>query len=469
MLRTVFQRRKENIFRIASSASYATHQSCLPKRWASTTPQEVQTAGNSDDAGEHSFLYSLPTHFLRDSDLNSFDKTTSQRNNVQFNTETGKPEVTKPISTEKPVSIDNYTIHQSNQCEIHWSDGTSSQHDIHALKQRYLDWKRCRPEDRILWQGLTEEDVRLSSDLSISFGALISEDGSGMSRAIKSLYQYGVLLITDTPVDDDGVGIAALGASLSGGSVKDSPSSSLLANYRLGGTEVVLPDGTDGPLRTLYGGVWATTSAGQPSGTSVADSAYGNDALPLHTDMTYLQDPPGLQIFTMVQPAVHGGESVFCDGFAVAQTLREKDPIAFDILSQTNRTYHSRDEVTGWYLRATGPVIEVRDGRFIRIRHNDLDRLPDLPPSDIVEKTAMEAFYNELERAHEQWDSLIAQDRFRLVMKLGRGDTMVVANQRCFHGRYSFTSTAESPRSVMGCYIGQDELSSRFRMEGYDT
>lgn len=439
MLRTIFQRRKENLFRIASSSSSIKQQKCLPKRWASTPPQEIQNAGN-DDAEEYSFLYSLPTQFLRDSDLNNFDKTTSQRNNVRFDTETGKPEVAKPMRSEQSVSIDNYILRQSNQCEIHWSDGTSSQHDIDVLKQRYLDWKKCRPEDRILWQGLTEEDVRLSSDLSISFESLISEDGSGMSRAIKTLYQYGILLITDTPVDDEGVGIAALGASLSGGSVKDSPSSSLLANYRLGGNEVVLPSGTDGPLRTLYGGVWATTSAVQPNGTSVADSAYGNDALPLHTDMTYLQDPPGLQIFTMVQPAVNGGESVFCDGFAVAETLRDNDPTAFDILSKTSRTYHSRDDVTGWYLRANGPVIEVRDGRIIRIRHNDLDRLPDLPSSDATETGDTEAFYSELERAHEQWDSLIAEDRFRLVMKLGPGDTMVVANQV---GKHCFCSSSQ--------------------------
>jgi len=473
MLRALSHRRKETLVRITICSPYVVRHNNCQRRRATSSPENP--SATKDDNKKYSFLQGLPSRFLRDSDLTNFDGITSQRNNVHFDSETGKPEARspsslgkKPILSEKRVSIDKYIIEQSNECKICWSDGTWSHHDIDRLRQQYLSWKKTRPEDRTLWESLTEKDIRQSSDLSISFKSLVVDNGSGMSKAIKTLYQCGILLVTNTPVSDNGVGIAALGAALSGGSVKNSPSASLLANYRLGGTEVILPSGTDGPLRTLYGGVWATTSDGQPNGTSVADSAYGTDALPLHTDMTYLQDPPGLQIFTMVQPAVIGGASVFCDGFAVAETLRTLYPTAFDILSNTSRTFHSQDKVTGWNLKATGPVIQVRDGRIIGIRHNDLDRLPDLPPNDVIETVEIDTFYDVLESAHESWDSLIAQDKFRLVMKLDRGDTMVVANQRCFHGRYSFKSTAQSPRSVMGCYISQDELSSRFRIEGYD-
>jgi hypothetical protein len=437
MLRHLFRRRRETLGRILSCSPNVHQHSNCQKRRATSSP-EIPSATKDDDK-KYAFLHDLPSQFLRDSDLTNFDEATSQRNNVHFNHENGKPETCPPSSlgkrppifSEKRVSIDKYNIiEQSNQCKIYWSDGTWSHHDIDRLEHQYLSWKKSRPEDRTLWENLTEKDVRHSSELSISFESLVFDDGvSGMSRAIKTLYQYGILLVTNTPVDDDGVGIAALGAALSGGSVKNSPSVSLLANYRLGGTEVILPSGTDGPLRTLYGGVWATTSDGQPDGTSVADSAYGNDALPVHTDMTYLRDPPGLQIFTMVQPALIGGESVFCDGFAVANALKTLDPTAFNIMSNTSRTFHSQDKVTGWNLKATGPVIQVRDGRIIGIRHNDLDRLPDLPPNYVAETVAIDAFYDDLESAHENWDSLIAQDKFRLVMKLDRGDTMVVANQ----------------------------------------
>ena len=41
----------------------------------------------------------------------------------------------------------------------------------------------------------------------------------------------------------------------------------------------------------------------------------------------------------------------------------------------------------------------------------------------------MDAFYASLEAAHAARDVLLAQDKFRLVMKLQPSDTMVVANQ----------------------------------------
>lgn len=276
---------------------------------------------------------------------------------------------------------------------------------------------------------MTEDTVRNSSDLSMSFQELITAGDSGMRRALKALYKYGILLVTKTPIDDDGMGVAALGAALSGGSVKECQSTSILANYRAGGRDIVLPSGTDGPLRTLYGRVWSTSSETQAHGTSIADSAYGNDALPLHTDSSYLRDPPGLQIFTMVQQAIVGGQSVFCDGFAVAEALRAEDPEAFFVLSKTRRKYHSQDKVTGWNLEASGPIIHVRESRVVGIRHNDLDRLPDMPPYDLRKPEEIDEFYDNLHRAHVAWDALIAQDKFRLVVNLNPGDTMVVANQ----------------------------------------
>ena len=180
---------------------------------------------------------------------------------------------------------------------------------------------------------------------------------------------------------------------------------------------------------SLYGTVWSTTSTGQADGSSVADSAYGSDGLPLHTDMTYCRDPPGLQIFTMKSPAEKGGESVFADGFAIASQLRDDYPEAFHTLANTIRRYRCIDNETGWQLEASGPIIQFRDGQIVGIRHNDLDRLPDLPPVACFVPDEMDEFYESLETAHSLWDDLIAQDKFRLVMKLQPGDTMVVANQ----------------------------------------
>eukprot|EP00980_Cylindrotheca_fusiformis_P028423 scaffold22599_cov139-Cylindrotheca_fusiformis.AAC.14 len=435
-------------------------------------------------------LKSLPWQYLRASDPSNYDNSTYQRTDVSFDVNNGKPiiENREPKAyTIDNISVDNDTYH------VKWSDGRASSYPTASIQNQVDRWKQRYPENRIPWSGLTEEKVRESSSLSIPFSKLISNPG--MKRAITTLYEYGILLVTETPVSDGGAGIAALGAALGGGSVKELRSNSVLKNYMEGGSEIMLPHGTDGPLRTLYGTVWSTISGGQADGASVADSAYGNDGLPLHTDMTYMRDPPGLQIFTMVEPAIEGGDSIFADGLALATSLREKDPEAFHVLSTAIRRYSCRDPVTGWQLEASGPVIQISsDNQIVGIRHNDLDRLPDLPPSTISAETDIDDFYAALERAHTAWDSLISQDKFRLVMKLQPGDTMIVANQvsfscplngllygdgtdklsftwhcskRCMHGRYGFSSSSRNPRSVMGCYIGQDELYSRMRMEGF--
>jgi hypothetical protein len=372
-------------------------------------------------------IRSLPWQYLRAIDECNYDPSTLQRIDVVVDLENGKPAPVDENTQEKHyiqgVSVDgeNYTVS--------WSDGRCSSYTKPWINKVADNWKpEASTEGRVLWNGFTEEMVRQSPNMSIQFLDAITE--RGMSRSLQALYRYGIVLVTNTPIDDGGAGVAALGASLSGGTQKTVASTSLLKNYQIGGSEIMLPHGTEGPLRTLYGTVWSTSFDGQAEGASVADSAYGQTSLPLHTDMTYHRDPPGLQIFTMVQPAEEGGESVLGDGFTMAERLRSIDPKAFQTLSRTSRRFRCVDKETGWHLEASGCVIEVRNGRVVGIRHNDLDRLPDLPPFDLKDNVqATNEFYEELRRAHEQWNKLLSLDEFRLVMKLGPGDTVVVANQ----------------------------------------
>mmetsp|Transcript_26293 Transcript_26293/g.60549 ORF Transcript_26293/g.60549 Transcript_26293/m.60549 type:complete len:185 (+) Transcript_26293:697-1251(+) len=182
--------------------------------------------------------------------------------------------------------------------------------------------------------------------------------------------------------------------------------------------------------------------------------------------MTYYPNPPGLQIFNVVSTASQGGESVFVDGFAVAERLRLSNPKAFQTLSTLRRTYRCTDWETGWSLEASGPVIECAGGTdspVRRIRHNDLDRLPDL----LLEEEVDHDLYAEVERAHAELNRLLGSDEYRLVVRMKAGDMVAVANQRCLHGRHSFKIDAYNRRTVNGCYVSQVDLDSRFRMLGY--
>jgi len=390
---------------------------CLSRHTANAIRQGLSTQTDP--------IHSLPWQFLRAADASNYDPSTHQRVDVKYDSATGKPYL-NGSSVDEPTEVKDVSVVDNNQYEVKWSDGSSSTYPIDWIQAQADSFCGVAKEDRVFWSGLTEEHVRESSDMSMPFQNLITDEG--MKLALHTLYRYGILLVTQTPIQD-GSGVAAIGAALGGGSMKDNKTTSLLANYRDGGSKTMLEHGTDGPLRTLYGSVWSTSSSNQEDGTSKADSAYGSDGLPLHTDMTYMRDPPGLQIFTMVQPATEGGESVFGDGFAVADELRTSAPGAFVMLSQTVRRYHCVDEATGWNLQACGPIISIRNGKINSIRHNDLDRLPDLPPIGASNVEDMDAFYKSLEKAHASWDRLLAQDKFRLVMKLQPGETMVVANQ----------------------------------------
>ena len=368
-------------------------------------------------------LLDLPEYFLRAYDDTNFDPHTLQRSDVKYDNRTGKP-IPRVREMQHSVPYPKIASYRetSSGFWVKWKDGNESFYTREWVEDQVKLWKGT-DTGRILWTGLDEATVRTSPDLSLNFADLLTR--GGMAHALKALFRYGILLITDTPIHDNGAGIAAMGAALGGGAIKNHLS--LYETYKDGHTDLVLPYGTDGPLRTLYGTVWATSSSSQVEGSSRADSAYGSDGLPLHTDMTYMRDPPGLQIFTMVKPASEGGESVFGDGFAAAERLREQYPRSFETLSSVARRYHSRDMETGWHLEATGPVIETDSAdRVIAIRHNDLDRLPDIPSPDTVDEPL---FYEELAHAHQAWDSILAKDDMRLVVSLKAGETMVVANQ----------------------------------------
>jgi len=383
----------------------------------------VSTSQQSLDRQTYPIL-TLPAQYLRAMDASNYDAVTFQRTDISFDLDDGKPVLKSSSGTSNPANIIQDCSMKDDVYRIEWDDGLVSEYSTGWVEDQLISWEG-QDDDRILWSGMTEQSLRASSSLTMDFSEALMDDG--MRHALFALYQYGIVLVKNTPVDDNGGGVAALASALGGGTVK-TPANSILSNYFMGQPCTSMPQGTDGPLRTLYGTVWSTTSSGQSQGASVADSAYGHEGLPLHTDMTYHRDPPGLQIFTMVHPAVEGGASLFGDGFAAAERLRTTNPQAFKTLSETIRRYRCVDEDTGWHLEGYGPVISVQNGRVVAIRHNDLDRLPDLPPPKASELETDE-FYKRIQEAHAAWDNILAQDESRLVVSLEQGDTMVVANQ----------------------------------------
>ncbi|MDO7896407.1 gamma-butyrobetaine dioxygenase [Pseudomonas citrulli] len=185
-----------------------------------------------------------------------------------------------------------------------------------------------------------------------------------------------------------------------------------------------------------------------------ADSnAYTAFNLPLHSDLPTRELQPGLQFLHCLVNDAQGGESIFVDGFAVAEALRQEAPDDFDALCRIPVEFRNKDRHSDYRclapiiaLDALGHVAEIRMANFLR------------GPFD----TAAEQMPG-LYRAYRRFIALTRQPRFRLVQRLEPGQLWCFDNRRTLHARNAF-DPATGARHFQGCYVDQDELLSRIRV-----
>ncbi len=196
---------------------------------------------------------------------------------------------------------------------------------------------------------------------------------------------------------------------------------------------------------TIFGGVWDFQADG-----ARADSAYSNEAVGLHTDGTYSEDPPGLQCLHCLAFDGEGAFNVFADGFRVAERLRAEAPEAFELLSEV--------EVPGEYLGdgvhllARHPVLGLdASGDLRRVCFNNFDRAPLRPEPGITV-----AFYAALRRFHGH----LSDEAHHLRLQLRPGLAVLFDNWRVLHARTGFTGH----RHMAGFYLNREDLESRLRL-----
>ncbi|WP_293575428.1 TauD/TfdA family dioxygenase [Phaeobacter sp.] len=147
-----------------------------------------------------------------------------------------------------------------------------------------------------------------------------------------------------------------------------------------------LPDSTEGGMdvarrigflrQTNFGVTFEVQSKPNPN-----NLAYTPIALPLHTDLTNQELPPGFQFLHCLANEAQGGGSLFCDGYAIAEDLRSSDPEAFELLSTVSVPFRFHDEETD--IRNRKKVINLdEDGQVIEICFNaHLADIFDLEPA----------------------------------------------------------------------------------------
>jgi len=280
----------------------------------------------------------LPPQFVDSLNPASFDPSTYQRNDVLVHPVSGVKLGTgsHPCRNAAPPEsyLSSVNIPGPLQCTSHPSLGVFSPPPIKH------------------WRGDSSDFLHPSETLP--FSEVTQMNSSANAKALELLYTFGVVIITGTPKTHSE--IYRLSKSFTGPSAQD--------DEHLKDHEYNVFFSTSGPLRTLYGSTWATTtnSSVQSDSASTADSAYSQDSLPLHTDNTYFKTPPGLQIFNMAMPAKDGsGKSTYLDGFGAAEELRRTCRDSFDCLSKTIFRYRSIDIDTGWHLEVSEVLRKLGD------------------------------------------------------------------------------------------------------------
>ena len=178
--------------------------------------------------------------------------------------------------------------------------------------------------------------------------------------------------------------------------------------------------------------------------------AYSDRGLGLHTDNPYREPVPGFQALHVLVAAPDGGESLFADGFAVAEQLRQEDPAAFEVLARTPVpfAYRSRNAA----LNAERPLIQLScRGEVVAVHYNNRSIQP-LP----FAAEAAERYY----QAYRRFALLLREPGFMLHFMMRAGDLVVFDNQRILHGPTGFAS-AQHPRHLQGCYLTRDSVFSR--------
>lgn len=204
---------------------------------------------------------------------------------------------------------------------------------------------------------------------------------------------------------------------------------------------------------THYGDHFETVAKPHPN-----NLAYTASELGLHTDQPYYEYTPGTQfLHCIIQAECAGATNLMCDGFYVANIMKNKYPKEFKTLTDTWVSFFDAgsEDIVGEFKKETSkPVIKLNaeTGDYEQISYNDQVRFHQLKlPFEKVQK-----FYEAL----KIYNNLSYQNA--LEIKLRPGDIMTFDNLRVLHGRTSYLTG--SSRHLQGGYVDWDEIKSRINV-----
>ncbi len=171
--------------------------------------------------------------------------------------------------------------------------------------------------------------------------------------------------------------------------------------------------------------------------------------IPPHNDAATRPQMPGIQVFHCLKNTVEGGESLWVDGFHVAERLRAESPQDFDLLSTVPWTMANRHADSEY--RCHSPFISLNsDGSLDCIRHTHWLREPLLADFDHIEP---------LYRAYRRFVQLAGDPANQVGHRLQPGEVSFIDNPRVFHARGPYT-TGIGERHMQVSHSEREEIDS---------
>lgn len=198
---------------------------------------------------------------------------------------------------------------------------------------------------------------------------------------------------------------------------------------------------------TIFGGYWDFTA-----NLEHKDTAYTTLAIGPHTDSTYNFDAPGYQMFHCLGFDGVGGESVFVDGFKIAEIMRRDTPELYRTLTEIEVPGQYLDHDKGIHLLARRPLFRLdSQGRLAQVSYNNLDRAP-----FALEPARMRAFYE----AYGCFARLANDRALQYRRQLLPGAIVLFDNWRVLHARDAYAGY----RRLAGAYLNKEDVESRLRV-----
>ncbi|KAI3317192.1 Clavaminate synthase-like protein [Xylariaceae sp. AK1471] len=311
------------------------------------------------------------------------------------------------------LPIRTLAIAEDGSLQVHWEKDFFT-HDTHISEYPHNLWHKAvhkRYVGAILAPKLWNRDIMKQLSPIIPYQAFMAGN-SEYRQAMTTLSEYGLIFLRDVPFSEDAV------------------------------TEIVEKIGV--LQNTFYGRTWDVRS--KPNAENVA---YTNSFLGLHQDLLYMRNAPRIQLLHCLKNTCLGGESLFSDGYHVAEQFRQQFAGMVKPLNERKVVYHYN-----------------KSGNIYRRPRAVLSKLgvywspPFQSPvqSDSMTNEGMDNYAQWLKAARKM-QQLLEDEVNMYEYKMQPGECVIFDNRRILHGRRQF-DTSSGERWLKGAYVEDDSHNS---------